>query len=233
MDRSLVVAMVACLGLWQTAPAQCVNAQWQGLSDVPGVNGAVWTGVEWDPDGPGPRQPVLVVGGSFDIAGSVFSNSVAMWDGERWSTMVGCIHPPIEGEGEVRALTVFNGDLVAAGYGMAGPGGHPVEGVLRWDGAAWNPLGGLRGFTLDLLRYHGGIAATGTLSLPGDDEAARTMLWDGSQWTRLGTLTHDGQPALIIQSVILDGDLVVAGRIDSRGWSAGEWDGAPDRWWLG
>lgn len=45
-----------------TAPGQC--AQWAAGEGLPGVDGLVQTLTLWDPDGGGPAQPVVVLGGS-------------------------------------------------------------------------------------------------------------------------------------------------------------------------
>src|SRR5213078_4459254 len=82
----------SCL-LAHSALGQCPQPQWQSMGDLPGVNGPIQAGVEWDPDGPGPLPSVLVVGGEFSVAGSERVGSLAVWDGSRWSAMPGSAHP--------------------------------------------------------------------------------------------------------------------------------------------
>ncbi|HZN39304.1 MAG TPA: hypothetical protein VFD82_10910, partial [Planctomycetota bacterium] len=46
--------------------AQCAT-QWLPGQGLAGTNGEVFATTLWDPDGAGPQQPVVVVGGSFRI----------------------------------------------------------------------------------------------------------------------------------------------------------------------
>ncbi len=66
--------------------AQCPE-QWIAGHGIPGVNGAVNAVVKWDPDGAGPAAEVLVVGGSFTMAGTTMANRIAMWDGLSWQPL--------------------------------------------------------------------------------------------------------------------------------------------------
>ena len=80
----LGVALVAS-GVSGHASAQC--SQWLAgsgvASGVPGT--APWTWwvtatTMWDPDGAGPMQPILAVGGQFSFAGTVSANRIAAYD---------------------------------------------------------------------------------------------------------------------------------------------------------
>jgi hypothetical protein len=84
-----LVALTMCVGAWAAAPgaAQPCDGQWLPGDGVPGVNGHVGAMVYWDPDGPGPMPPVLVVGGSFNVAGDSFVSNIAAWDGTTWSAL--------------------------------------------------------------------------------------------------------------------------------------------------
>ncbi|HZN40085.1 MAG TPA: hypothetical protein VFD82_14865, partial [Planctomycetota bacterium] len=57
------------------APAQCAT-QWLPGAGIPGTNGYIMATTMWDPDGGGPMQPVLVVGGTFTLAGTVLANNI-------------------------------------------------------------------------------------------------------------------------------------------------------------
>jgi hypothetical protein len=71
-----------CL-LWNllAAPglAQC-STFWRPGSGVPCTNGSVYATTTWDPDGTGPLPRVLVVGGSFSIAGTAGANCIATFE---------------------------------------------------------------------------------------------------------------------------------------------------------
>lgn len=62
------------------ALAQC-EAKWFPGGPLPGINGAVRAATTWDPDGPGPKAALLVVGGEFTVAGGVVDKNVAAGDG--------------------------------------------------------------------------------------------------------------------------------------------------------
>ncbi len=80
---------------------------------VPGTSSWVNAMVRWDPDGAGPRNPVVVLGGKFLSAGNVYSPRVATYDpvtGE-WGAMGMEFGSAFEGTAALAVLP--NGDLVA------------------------------------------------------------------------------------------------------------------------
>jgi hypothetical protein len=83
-----VFPLIVCL-FTLTAAAQCPD-HWlpgQGIpgQGIPGLNGTVYAITTWDPDGPGPQPKLLVVGGSFTVAGDVQAANIAAWDGSACS----------------------------------------------------------------------------------------------------------------------------------------------------
>ncbi len=126
------------------AAAQCVT--WKPGLATPGVSGyssTVSALGRWDPDGAGPLAARLVVGGSFNYAGTVASMHAALWDGAAWSP-IGL--PVNQAGGPVRASTEFDPDgagpqpnlLVVAGS-LQGTGAGPV---MAWNGQSWTNLSG-------------------------------------------------------------------------------------------
>src|SRR5262245_327940 len=104
--------------------AQCTS-EWLSGPGAPGlnVNGFVYDTVVWDPDGPAPQAPLLVVGGSFVLAGDVATPNIATFD-----PATGTWAPLGAGLGDtnarqVRAVAVLPGEvLVAAGeFTLSGP----------------------------------------------------------------------------------------------------------------
>src|SRR5438128_1389139 len=77
----LVLSFVA-----PTARGQC-PFNWRPGEGVPGVNGEVYAVTTWDPDGPGPQPSLLIVGGSFTVAGDVLANRIAAWNGMGWQAL--------------------------------------------------------------------------------------------------------------------------------------------------
>ena len=125
----------------------CGCSDWE--AGLPGLDGEVYTMVVHD-DGSG---PALFVGGEFEEAGGEEVNFIAKWDGTTWSSLDGGM------EDWVRALVVYDGDLIAAGdFDTAG--GVAAEGIARWDGSDWLPLGaGTDGSVNALTVRNGGLIA--------------------------------------------------------------------------
>src|SRR5712675_1763128 len=79
VTRFVVLLIAALLIPAPAARAQC-GPQWLPGGGVPGIAWNVSDTTIWDPDGPGPRAPMLVVGGSFTVAGNVSANHIATYD---------------------------------------------------------------------------------------------------------------------------------------------------------
>jgi len=88
--------------------------------------------------------------------------------------------------GAVFALTVYEGQLVAAGS-FTQAGGVSANRIARWDGNAWYPLGsGLNGVVRALTVYNGDLIAGGGFTQAGGTSANRIARWDGDAWHALG-----------------------------------------------
>ncbi|HXJ60727.1 MAG TPA: hypothetical protein VNU68_29130 [Verrucomicrobiae bacterium] len=115
---------------------------------------AKWNGSTWSalgsgvgPGSFGTRVEALAVSGRdlyaggefFFLAGSVYANYVAKWNGTSWSALGSGIGAdnfvPI-----VVALTVSGGDLYAGGRFQTA-GGSPANSIAKWDGSHWTALG--------------------------------------------------------------------------------------------
>ncbi|MFN0133111.1 MAG: hypothetical protein ACKVW3_11385 [Phycisphaerales bacterium] len=83
---SLVPIAVAVFLLASPARAQC-GGRWLPGEGLEGLNGHIYALVNWDPDGSGPLPPVVVVGGSFTVAGTALASNIAVWDGSVWTTL--------------------------------------------------------------------------------------------------------------------------------------------------
>jgi hypothetical protein len=154
----------------------------------------------FDPDGSGPQPPLLVVGGTFELAenGNAFVNHVASWNGTSWSPIGGGL--PGTGDGDfsvhVTSLASFDsgtGPRLYAG-GNFEVGGVPNADVAVWDGFSWQPLGftgtTADGVVTDLIVHDDGSGPAlyvagdfdGIVGVPNSANVAR---WDGSAWSSL------------------------------------------------
>jgi len=146
----------------------------------------------------------------------VAANSVAGWDGERWHAM-GTMP-----SGSVEALTVWNGELVAA----------IGAGVRRWDGSAWQQLGqnftGGSGDVWALTVYNGELIATGNFTEYVGLPVKNLARWTGSTWLPFaGGLA--GTNATGRSMVVHNGQLIVGGNFSQAGTvpagAIAAWDG--------
>src|SRR5262249_52543303 len=129
---------------------------------------------------------LLVVGGTFTIAGSVRANRIALWDGAAWSTL-GDGFPGYSNT--VEALAVLpDGSLVAAGSFITASGANRIA---RWIPGApgWRPLGiGTSTPThAPAALPNGALIAAGDFTTAGGNPASRVARWNGSFWYPLGT----------------------------------------------
>lgn len=170
-----LLTIFAALAAAPLAFAQPCPGEWQPGEGTAGINGTVWASTAWDPDGDGPLPTLLVVGGTFTIAGKTAVNNIAAWNGSDWLAL-GSIN------GQVRALTVFNGELVASG------GPTPASStVLRWTGSQWIAIGDARGMISALTVFDGELVALGISTLARTSPGVAR--WDGAQWHFLGADT--------------------------------------------
>src|SRR5580765_8468654 len=141
---------------------------------------ASWDGSSWQPLGPALSvvpydatsfQGDLVVGGLIHMSGPI--DGVARWNGSAWSGFgAGLTYPEqLNPYAEVYGVATFGTDLVACGE-FTTSGATTVNGIARWDGTAWQPLGS--GF--DVL----------------DEEVPLTMLGEGTDLYVGGTFIAAG-----------------------------------------
>jgi hypothetical protein len=208
------------------APAVAQCALWAPGDGYPGVAGpnpsrlpAYVAGLAtWDPDAGGPAQPVLVVSGSFSVAGESFAYDHATFDPGTgiWSPLG--TPSPIGAIGSTAQATMPNGDEVFAK-------GNLVE---RWDGTNWMPLGGGMNGTVRALAVlsTGDVIAGGDFTIADGVFANHIARWDGSAWSALGAGTDAPVRALLgsASSVIAGGMFTNAG--GSTASHVAIWDGA-------
>jgi hypothetical protein len=134
--------------------------------------------------------------------------------------------------GNVTALAVYNGDLIAAGA-FTTAGGQSARGVARWDGSQWNAMGaGLEpGPGWGLIEYHGTLVAHTWKHHLTTDTATNLAYWDGNQWRELAKVIETTSSGSMINSACIWNDkLVLSGEFDSVGGvechALAAWDGS-------
>lgn len=124
-------------------------------------------------------QNDLYVGGIFGnvvLPGSVAVNArgIARWDGTNWSS-VGTV---TAASTDVRALTVFNNNLLAGGA-FASMGGVSATNLASWNGTSWSAFGNPNA-AVDSLGVRSAVALTAT------------QLFAGGRFTSIGGVSAQG-----------------------------------------
>lgn len=196
---------------------------------------ARWDGSEWSPLGDGLDWAVdaltllpngdIIAGGRF--GGLSTPRSVARWDGTTWHHM-GAGMRSKQAPSWVSALaTLPNGDVIAGGH-FHTAGGVTANGIARWDGTEWHPLG--TGMETSATSHHpaveslailenGDVIAGGNFITAGGVEANYIARWDGEAWHPIGRGTGGSfYPWVEAMTLMRDGSLVAAGQF----WTADE-----------
>lgn len=178
----------------------------------------------WDPDGPGPAGPRLVVS-TFVSHTSLLQRRIRSVDLTTgiWSVVPGTIH------GRVYAMAgLTNGRLIAAGQ-FEGVDQVPTANIAMWDGTVWQSLGtGIAGVVQSLaVLPNGDLVAAGAFDSAGDTAVANVARWDGTTWHSLGAGVDTQVNALLLGP---NGDLFAGGWFTSAGGVAARglarWDGS-------
>jgi hypothetical protein len=183
----------------------------------------------WDPDGPGPQPPQLIVGGAIGGAGGVPMSGLGSWDGLSWRSM-GTVEngssAPL-----LNALAVYNSEVVVGGN-FNGAGGVAANSIARWDGVMWRPLG--TGFADPVLAevnalciYNGELIAGGRFTTADGNPVSNIARWNGSAWHALGAGVSGGN---VVAMCVFNGELIAAGGFDTAGGMTANriarWDGS-------
>jgi hypothetical protein len=228
------VVLFVVLGLLDMrAPAVAQTCQWSSVSG--GTSSSVFAFATFD-DGTG---PALYVGGLFTMAGNVPANYIARWGGSQWSALGSGTNGP-----SVTSLTVFddgNGPALYAGGIFTTAGGVPANGIAKWNGSQWSPVGDgvTAGSIIKLTVFDDGngpaLYAGGEFSTAGGVPASNIAKWDGTQWSPLGEGVGGDvyEPGVIALTVFDDGNgpaLYAGGEFATAGGvpanNIAKWDGA-------
>lgn len=211
-DSALVALLATASAAMASGPCDSGFKTGNGFR---GVHGVVYGSTMWDPDGAGPRTPILVMVGSFDLAGTVSANNVATYDPATgsWGTLG-------NGLGDSNSLlysaTVLStGELVAAG----GFAGH----VAKWNriSGAWEVIGSAisSGFVTALTPLPGGgLVAGGNFYSLNGGSAGHIAKWDGAVWTNMnGGVFSGGSVQVFSLTTLTNGDVIAGGLFSSAG----------------
>jgi hypothetical protein len=185
---------------------------------------AQWDGTNWTTLGSGMGDPFpsisvyvkalavsgtnLYAGGTFTTAGGNAANSIAKWDGSRWTALGSGM------DNDVLALAVSGTNLYAGGN-FATAGGAAASYIAKWDGSSWSPLSSGVNGTVNALAVSGSeLFAGGSFTNAGSNAANYITQWDGSAWTALGSGMNNEVLALAVSggALYVGGGFTTAGR---------------------
>ncbi len=178
---SVSVSIVLCSAV--TALGQDCPGQWESGMGVPGLDGSVAIMKKWDPDGPGPLQPVIVMGGNFNIAGDTFASHVVTWDGSAFQALGSGV------SGYVGALEIDNDNNLIVGGGFTVAGGGVARYVARWNGSTWSEVGGgTDGLVTGIAKNAAGqLVIGGHFTHAGGTSCLHVAKLNGAAWESMGT----------------------------------------------
>jgi hypothetical protein len=166
---------------------------------------------------PTPDGGVVVVG-DFSVSGELRVPGGGVWTGTSWRTFGQGVNADPFGNGTVSAIVPDGaGAFVGGLFDQAGQ--LRVGSVARWDGAAWDALGGgvradqTFGQVFAMTRLGTDLYVAGSFQTAGGAAANNIARWDGATWSPLG----DGVDDTVYALAVLDGRLYVGGTFNVAG----------------
>lgn len=141
---------------------------------------------------------VVYAAGAFDSLGSMANcGAVARWDGQGWSRLGNGV------DGEIYALEIHNGTLIAAGDFQLN--GQEVN-IASWTGFIWQPLqtGPMNGSIRALQSYDCALYVGGDFDQIDGQAHPYFALWDGNAWNTNGHSCTQSPPTFP-EDMLLDG----------------------------
>ncbi|MCA8974837.1 MAG: hypothetical protein KDC98_08945, partial [Planctomycetes bacterium] len=125
--------------------------------------------------------------------------------------------------GRCFSLGTYGGDLIAGGQAFQHDG-RRIDGIARFDGNTWHPIGtvsalGAGGLVRAIVEWNGELYAAGEFPIIGGTLANAVARWDGSQWHPLGTGLTDqwGWSSAVHALAVYQGELYAGGMFASAG----------------
>jgi len=113
----------------------------------------------------------------------------------------------------VTALTVFNNELIAAGW-FTTADGVSANRIAKWNGTNWVPLGsGMDSSVQQVVVFNNELIAGGLFLHAGGVSANRIAKWNGTNWAPLGS----GMDSNVYVLGIYNGELIAGGNFVTAG----------------
>lgn len=137
---------------------------------------------------------------------------------------------PNGANGAVKAVTSAGAGNIYAGGAFTSIQGVAANGVAKWNGTAWSPLGsGVNGTVNSILVSGSDIYVGGNFTTAGGTPAMNIAKWNGSSWSALGVGISD--PNNSVDTLAISGnDLYAGGTFRTANGAPGNfiarWDGS-------
>jgi hypothetical protein len=196
----------------------------------------VYATTMWDPDGPGPKTPLLVAGGEFSVYGHVAVCDLATGT---WSMLGGGTNDGVWCLTAMPRREPRRGRALHRGRCPTGEPGRPVGSrdpelvVARGgrEGGVTKPGGNTPYVSAVAAMPNGDLIVGGNFTKAGTIDATGIARWDGTGWSALGDPAASGTVHELLAhsdgSVVVAGDLALPGlsftriaRWDGQAWSA-------------
>lgn len=111
--------------------------------------------------------------------------------------------------GEVKAITDYNGNIVIGGN-FTTAGGQTVNNIAMWNGTQWMPLGnGLNGYVNSVKVFYGVLYVAGNFtSASGVANTSKLAKWNGTNWqsvTNIFLSTHELNALEVFNNILYIG----------------------------
>ena len=157
--------------------------------------------------------------GEFDKVGNQEIRGIMKWNGSAWEGLGSGLEGSISGTAPViypHQLLVADSFLYVVGN-FRYAGGKEVNGVARWDGSEWHPLGpGFNNTVYGLCLFQGSLIAGGSFTQSGNVQTPRIARWNHESWEALpfGLIAPSPQDYIYVHTLKeIDGKLFIAGGI--------------------
>ncbi|MBI1852815.1 MAG: hypothetical protein HYR85_20940 [Planctomycetes bacterium] len=238
-------------------PALVVGGQFSSIGGTSANNIARWNGSAFTSLGTGiSSRPASVfalatidtpsgsrlftAGANIVTVGDRPVQGIAQWDGSDWSDVGPGFADRAGSIFTMASLDVGAGPALYAGGAFTSAGAVDVDGLAKWDGRAWAPIGNPRSgsspFVYALTALDGGtprrLCIGGAFESFGGVAARNIATWDGLAWSPLGTGVDGTVRVLAMlddgngRSLFVGGEFLAAGdspasRIAT--WTGSEW----------
>ncbi|TVQ52656.1 MAG: hypothetical protein EA377_09755 [Phycisphaerales bacterium] len=143
-------------------------------------------------------------------------SGVLRWNGEYWSQVgdTSDFH-------RVRALTVFEGDLIA---------GDDLGAIRRWDGESWELIGQMDDQILTFTEYNGDLITGGRFTEADGLTVNQIARWTGEHWVAMAGGVGGVSDPRVNTLVVFNDELIAGGDFTSAGGQSADniarWTGA-------